>query len=92
MKDPYFLTLAGVTILALLYVAGGAVYEFVANWRKVSHYRGQLPEDEFFPAEVLCEILGIDEDRLQDFTRQKMISHYDAEKIIKRLVDQDWWG
>jgi|GEM_PF-3579070 len=90
MKDPYFITLVGVASLALLYMMVCSIYEAVNTWRKIGRYAGQLPPDDHFAAEALCPILGIDADRLHDFTRKEVISRYEAERIIRELVTQEW--
>lgn len=91
MDDPYFMTLAGLMLTGLLFVIGSSVYEYVSSWRKIHHYTSQLPPGEFLPAEALCPILGIDHDRLKDFTNKKIVPRFEAEKIIRDLVTKEWW-
>lgn len=91
MDDPYFLTLAGLTLAGILFAMASSIGEAVATWRRIRRYTSQLPPGDFIPADCLCPILGIDAERLKDFTGKKMLSRFEAEEIIRNLVTREWW-
>ncbi len=90
-SDPYFLVLAGLMGIGLLYTFCSSIYESVSLHIKFKKYASKLPDGELIQADCLCSILEMSPERLKEITGKTTIRRYEAEKIIKDMISSDWW-
>ena len=88
--DPSFLVLAGLAAVGILFSMGARLYGAIRFHRRLRSCLKRLPPGKMVPSEALCELLGIDGDRLRELTGRQTISRREAEGIIRRMLSRDY--